>query len=510
MTCNVNVGALRGSLDAFIWSDKYATGLETIDAQHRGLVDRINAFGDLIARGVAEGPVVSALLTDLVGYAHAHFFEEESLMMREGIDDRFLAQQQGQHQSFLTQVESMCATASKDSSPALFRFLVGWLASHILGTDQQMARQLAHLSDGLSAAAAFEREYRPVDESSAVLLDAVDDLMHLIRARNEELERLNADLEQRVEARTADLSATNAELRTVVRRLEETQVQLLQAEKMASIGTLASGVAHELNNPVGFVYSNLATLKGGVEGLLQLVARYGASEAELSNPKTRAELAAARQHADLAFLTNDLPALLEESRQGLERVRDIITNLKDFSHVDGDAWQEVQLQTSLDAAHRMLGDRTPPEVTFVRDYGPAPAVRCLIGHLNHASLNLVTNAVQAVADSPGGKGTITLRTGGDATSAWLEVSDTGVGMSDETKAHAFEPFFSTRPIGKGTGLGLSVVWATAQQHGGRIELTSALGRGTTARLSLPLKGPSSPLAGPSFANIFNTRRAARR
>ena len=270
------------------------------------------------------------------------------------------------------------------------------------------------------------------------------------------------------------------ELDGKIAELEAAHSQLLQSEKMASIGVLAAGVAHEINNPVGFVSSNLSTLKGYNASMIALLERCRTGEA------TEADFAA----AEFDYLKDDIPALIGESRDGLDRVRKIVADLKDFSRVDQAEWQEADLNAGIECTLNVVWNELKYKAEVVREYDPAlPRVPCLAAQINQVVMNLLVNAAQAIAE----RGTITVRTGHDDALAWIEVADTGVGMPPEVQRRIFDPFYTTKPVGKGTGLGLSISYDIVARHGGRIEVTSAPGAGTTFRVSLPLAGrPAEP------------------
>ncbi|HRF73012.1 MAG TPA: PAS domain S-box protein [Accumulibacter sp.] len=283
-----------------------------------------------------------------------------------------------------------------------------------------------------------------------------------------------------------DLQRNYQELKLLNQRLEEAQNQLLQSEKMASIGQLAAGVAHEINNPVGFVSSNLQTLKTYSKEMLELIAAYQAAEALISDRDTLAAIRDLRQSFDIEFLQEDLPALIRESEEGLLRVRNIVQDLKEFSHVSESEWQAADLNAGLDSTLNVVWNEVKYKARVDKHYGEIPPVECLAAQLNQVFMNLIVNAVQALDESKG-MGTITLSTGHQDEWAWVEVKDSGRGMSEDVKRRIFEPFFTTKPIGKGTGLGMSVSYSIVHKHHGRIEVDSAPGHGSRFRVWVPVK-----------------------
>lgn len=271
----------------------------------------------------------------------------------------------------------------------------------------------------------------------------------------------------------------------LIEQLESAQGQLLQSEKMASVGQLAAGVAHEINNPIGYVYSNLNSLDKYVQELVSLLDQYVAEEISIEDPQARARLAAARQSADIDYLREDLRALMDESREGLVRVKKIVQDLKDFSHADTvEEWQFSDLHAGLDSTLNIVNNELKYKAIVVREYGDIPAIECLLPQLNQVFMNMLVNAAHAI-DS---KGTITVRTGRQgAEQVWVEFSDTGCGISPDNLKRIFDPFFTTKPVGKGTGLGLSLSYGIVQKHHGHIDVRSEPGSGTTFRITLPIR-----------------------
>ncbi len=267
-------------------------------------------------------------------------------------------------------------------------------------------------------------------------------------------------------------------------RLAEAQGQLLQSEKMASIGQLAAGVAHEINNPIGFVNSNLGSMRRYVEGMLTLLQGY---ESGLD----KAALEPLRRAADIEYVAEDLPVLLKESEDGLNRVKKIVQDLKDFSRVDHAEWQDADLNAGLESTLNVVMNEVKYKAQIVREYGTLPPVRCLAGQLNQVFMNLIVNAAHAIER----EGVITLRTGAETVCggayAWVEVQDNGSGMPPEVQRRIFEPFFTTKPVGQGTGLGLSLSFSIVKKHNGHIELDSAPGKGTRFRVWVPVAGPKT-------------------
>ncbi len=275
-----------------------------------------------------------------------------------------------------------------------------------------------------------------------------------------------------------------SELQQLNLQLKDAQNYLLQADKMASIGQLAAGVAHEINNPIGYVYSNLGTLEKYVKDIFSMLELYEHAEGLIADTGIRAQLKTARDQLDIAFLKQDLNALMCESKDGITRVKQIVQNLKDFSHVDAsDDWCYADLHQGLESTLNIVSNEIKYKADVVREYGDLPEVECLFSQLNQVFMNLLVNAAHAIEE----RGTITIRTGRQSDEVWVEICDTGKGIDQENLKKIFDPFFTTKPIGQGTGLGLSLSYGIIKKHHGRIEVSSVVRYGTTFKVWVPVK-----------------------
>ncbi len=283
------------------------------------------------------------------------------------------------------------------------------------------------------------------------------------------------------------LRSNFTELEAAHARLKQMGNQLLQSEKLASIGQLAAGVAHEINNPIGFVNSNLGTLKRYITEMLTILSAYEKSEEEMT-AETREALTELKREIDIVYLREDIDSLLSESMDGMQRVKRIVQDLKDFSHVDTAEVQSANLEQGIDSTLNVVWNELKYKAEIIKEYGGIPNIACIPAQLNQVFMNLLVNAGQAIDEH----GRITIRTGRDEENVWVEVEDTGKGIKPEHLERIFDPFFTTKPVGSGTGLGLSLSYGIVKKHGGRIEVKSELGKGTMMRVLLPIRPDTVP------------------
>jgi signal transduction histidine kinase len=261
---------------------------------------------------------------------------------------------------------------------------------------------------------------------------------------------------------------------------------LLHAENLASIGFLVAGVAHEINNPIGFVSSNLGTLDGYTKVLLDIALEFE-SWLAAGAPQGSAlkELKLRLDTTDLHFMRDDLFSLIKESRDGLERVSKIVADLRSFARHDSTELELADINTGLESSLNIVSNELQHKAKVVRDFGQLPPVRCNLGNINRVFMNLLVNA----AHSMGEQGIITITTRHEGDWVTVAVADTGSGIPAESLHRIFDPFYTTKPVGKGKGLGLSLSWGIARNHGGRLEVISNPGAGSTFTLYLPVAGP---------------------
>jgi PAS domain S-box-containing protein len=295
------------------------------------------------------------------------------------------------------------------------------------------------------------------------------------------------NLETLVLERTAELQSANADLLVqknqqddLIRQLAEAHQQLLQTEKLASIGQLAAGMAHEINTPIGFSKSNLKTIEKYMMDLMDLVKTYEKYEAQL-DAESGVKISDFKRNMDYSFLKEDAASVFVESINGLQRVSQIVQDLKDFSHMGDHDWCWSNLEQGLESTIRVIWSDINSKAMVVREYGAIPEIECIPSQINHVFMNLLLNAAQAIE----AQGQITIRTGCDDERVYVEISDTGIGIPIDKLKRIFDPFFTTKPVGQGVGLGLSIAYGIVESHKGQIEVQSKAGTGSTFRIWLP-------------------------
>lgn len=282
-----------------------------------------------------------------------------------------------------------------------------------------------------------------------------------------------------------DQKSAEAELYKAYCGLKDAQAQIFQQEKMASIGQLAAGVAHEINNPMGFISSNLGTLNKYIDRLAEFIAAEDQAINASSGAMEPEKLNALRKKLKVDYILDDARQLIVESLDGASRVRRIVQDLKSFSRVDLVEKGYVNLNEALETTINIAWNEIKYVSTLNREFGEIPDIRCYPQQLNQVFLNLLVNAAHAME---GRQGSITVRTWSEDDSVFVSVADTGCGIPEDILDHIFEPFFTTKEVGRGTGLGLSISYDIVRKHGGEITVVSEAGRGTTFTVRLPVEG----------------------
>ncbi|APD95437.1 histidine kinase [Alteromonas mediterranea] len=392
---------------------------------------------------------------------------------------------------------------------ALMEFILVGLCSYILGSYlmsqlRQLHQGAKHLGDAVK-----NNDYREVfvpvrgNDELSELAEAFNQLVERLKEEHEqrqraqdELKELNTLLEEKVQDRTALLHQKNFQLEEANKDLKETQVQLLQAEKMASVGQLAAGVAHEINNPVGFVSSNISTLSEYVATYQMVFSQINvvlAAENEQARLKALTELKSMLANQDMAFINEDIAELLTDSREGLHRVAEIVKGLKLFSRVDSDQMQQHNINDCVRTTLAMVNNQLKYICTVETHLGRVPDIPMNVGKVSQVVTNLLINAGQAI-EATGKNGKVIITTCTLNGFVELRVEDSGCGIPPSHLDKLFNPFFTTKPEGQGTGLGLSISFGIAQEHGGTLSASSVEGEGSTFTLALPVEpAPSVPL-----------------
>ena len=321
----------------------------------------------------------------------------------------------------------------------------------------------------------------------AVVLIARDmrDIYQLIT----ELSQLNEDLEERVKNRTDELRVARDASEEALKKLQQAQAQLVQNDKMASVGQLSAGIAHEINNPTGFVLSNLKTLEEYINDIRCLITEYdtllqrcvGISDEDVSCIVKNIEKF--KEKIDVVFLLHDIAQIFKETQDGMRRISKIVRDMKEFSHAGSDKPEYTDVNKGLESTLNIVWNEIKYKSEVKTLYGDIPQVLCYPQQLNQVFMNILVNAAHAIE----GRGVITLRTFSENGNVVIEISDTGKGISPEHLSRIFEPFFTTKPVGMGTGLGLSVAYAIIKKHNGEITVDSKVGAGTRFQVCIPVE-----------------------
>jgi two-component system NtrC family sensor kinase len=347
---------------------------------------------------------------------------------------------------------------------------------------------------------AFENRYRCKDGTYKWLMwtsvPVVKDQLLYAVARDM-TERKRAEAELREKNRLLE-SAIEAE-RTARRALQAAQGQLVQSEKLAGLGQMVAGVAHEINNPLSFVSNNVAVLHRDVAAVAKLLILYERAETADAEhrPVLLEEIRQTAERVDLAYTISNLTDLIDRSREGLKRIQQIVKDLRDFARLDQSALQDADLNAGVESTINIVrGHAKKRQVQIRTELNPLPHLRCYPAKLNQVFMNLIVNAIDASRE----ESVVTVRTSPlDDSGVRIDVIDQGQGIDPAIRERIFDPFFTTKPIGEGTGLGLSISYGIVRDHNGRIEVQSELGKGSTFSVFLPNGQAASPAHAPAEA-----------
>ena len=296
----------------------------------------------------------------------------------------------------------------------------------------------------------------------------------------------NIILERTVEERTQELRKTNDELNVAMTNLKEAQSQLVSAEKMASLGQLTAGIAHEINNPINFVTSSVKPLKQNINEVLLILSKYGELSADEELKDKLREIEELKDELEMNYLLDEINEIIESIDEGAQRTAEIVQGLRNFSHIDDIGVKEVNINQGITSTLKLLKSELN-SVDIELNLGEIPKVECYGGKMNQVFLNIINNAVHAVKQSGKDKPLVKINSRLEKDRVIIEIEDNGTGIPDDVKDKIFDPFFTTKDVGQGTGLGLSVVFGIIEQHNGTISVESEEGKGTKFIVNLPLK-----------------------
>ncbi len=337
----------------------------------------------------------------------------------------------------------------------------------------------------------------------AVLSLAMADKINIFRKEKEEsqaqtmaaleqnallIQEQNVMLEQKVNERTVELKASNEELNKTLRELKEAEMQLVESEKMASLGQLTAGIAHEINNPINFVTSNVKPLKRDVQMMIDMIETFESiSLSDDSIDAKREKVNALKEEYDFDYLKTEIDYLLKGINEGSSRTAEIVKGLRVFTRLDEDDLKRASINDGLDSTLIIVNNLLDNRIEIIKEYGNLPLVDCYPGKLNQVFLNIITNAIHAIKTvHPDKGGKVTIKTYAQGDSVFIGIRDNGSGMDENTKKRLFEPFFTTKDVGEGTGLGMSIAWNTIKKHNGNVTVESEPGAGTEFLIEIPI------------------------
>ncbi len=301
----------------------------------------------------------------------------------------------------------------------------------------------------------------------------------VLRETNDELQEKSALLEQQKQ----ETEQKNADLENTLEKLKEAQNQLVQSEKMASVGQLTAGIAHEINNPINFVSANIKPLKRDVTDVIDVLKRYEQAVSQGCNESGFKDIEKQKNEIDFDYLLEEIDSLLKGIEEGANRTTEIVRGLRNFSRLDEDEQKLSDIQQGIDSTLMVLHNELKNKVDVKTEYGQIPQILCYPGKLNQVFLNILQNANHAIEES----GTITIKTWLEESWVFISIKDDGNGMKSDVVKRIFEPFYTTKDVGKGTGLGLAISYGIIQDHDGDIEVRSKPGNGSEFIIKLPYK-----------------------
>ncbi|WP_193914953.1 ATP-binding protein [Desmonostoc muscorum] len=373
-------------------------------------------------------------------------------------------------------------------------FLIARTITHHLKAVTHVAQRVTQeYNFNLQAPVTSEDEVGILAISFNQLIQQVKRLLAEQYEANQKLELYSQTLEEKIEERTQALQQKNIDLKHTLQELRRTQSQLIQNEKMSSLGHLVAGIAHEINNPVNFIYGNLKHTDDYTQQLLWLLELY-----QKHYPYPEPEIQNAKQEADIEYLTEDLPKMLSSMKIGANRIREIVLSLRIFSRLDEAEFKNADIHEGIDSTllilqHRLKSQSARPKITVIKEYSEIPRIQCFAGQLNQVFMNILANAIDALEEAfqngfcpdP----IIRISSAQVNENVVIQIVDNGIGIPEAIQSHIFDPFFTTKPVGKGTGMGLSISYQIiTEKHRGYLRCISSPGQGTEFVITIPIRG----------------------
>ena len=356
-----------------------------------------------------------------------------------------------------------------------YNFLTAYILE--IGSVLQMTLLSLALADKINT----YRNERAVAKNEALRISRENEIL---------IKQQNVMLEEQVQARTAELQQTNHSLNQTLTELKTTQTKLVDSEKMASLGQLTAGIAHEINNPINFVASNIKPLQLDIDDLFDILDRYNKIDTQQNLEAQLGQIQAYKNEIDFDYIGEEIKTLLSGIKEGASRTAEIVKNLKNFARVDQANMKLVDLNEGLQSTIMLVRNSFPTNLSVHSSLEDLPLVECIPGKINQVYMNIITNGVQAMKPKEytnNEEPTLTLRSWKEEEMVKVSIKDNGIGMSEATVAKMYDPFFTTKDVGEGTGLGMSIVKGIIESHNGTLEVKSTPGIGTEFILTLPIK-----------------------